>query len=229
MADADDGRATASRRGRASPTRRCGSTRKGFERALKHDDRLDAHRHDPALHVGKISQAQPEPHRRAAARRPARHRRNVQGERRAGRARQPHGGVRLQFRGRHSGRRAWFRWSGKSSTWRKSTASRSNYVTLADTMAWATPLAIKRVGRRAARALARSRHRAASARHPRHGDRQCLCRPRNGRDALRRRRSPGSAAARSPATPARPAMSAPRTWSSCATKWASRPASISTR
>ena len=43
------------------------------------------------------------------------------------------------------------------------------YVTLADTMAWATPLAIKRAGRRAARALARPRHRAAPARHPRHG------------------------------------------------------------
>ena len=38
--------------------------------------------------------------------------------------------------------------------------------------------------RRFARALARSRRRAAPARHPRHGDRQCLCRARNGGDAV---------------------------------------------
>src|SRR6516165_7881615 len=36
-----------------------------------------------------------------------------------------------------------------------------------------------------ARALARARRRAASARHPRHGDRQCLCRLGNGRHPLR--------------------------------------------
>src|SRR5579864_2031480 len=55
--------------------------------------------HDPALRVGKIPHAQPEPQPCAAARRPAGNRRNVQGQRRAGRARQHHGGVRLQLRG----------------------------------------------------------------------------------------------------------------------------------
>ena len=58
------------------------------------------------------------------------------------------------------------------------------YITLADTMAWATPLAVKRVVGALARALATARHRAASARHPRHGDRQCLCRAGNGRAAV---------------------------------------------
>ena len=75
---------------------------KGFERALA---RRPAHDqgHNPTRRVGKIPDAQPEPHHGAAARRPACDRGDVQGERRAGRARQPHGGVRLQFRGRRAG------------------------------------------------------------------------------------------------------------------------------
>ena len=46
---------------------------------------------------------------------------------------------------------------------------------LADTMAWATPKSIKATGRQGARALPGTDPVAASARHARHGRRQCVC------------------------------------------------------
>ena len=93
---------------------------------------------------------------------------------------------------------------------------------------WATPLSIKRAGRRGARRYPDLTPVAASARHARHGGRQRLCRAGDGRRDLRLRGRPASAAARSPRTRAPPATSAPRTSCSCARRWASRPASTST-
>ena len=201
---------------------------KGFERALKHDDRL-------AL-TGTIQLCTSEKFLKRNQNRTmeqqlagaARHRRDVQGARHRGRARQHDGGVRLQFRGRYSGRARGF--AGRANSRRGEGARRHAANMSRSPTPWRGRRRFDQArGRGVARALARSRHRAAPARHARHGDRQCLCRTGNGRDALRLPRSPGSAAARSPATRAPPAMSAPRISCSCATKWASRPASISTR
>src|SRR5262249_46920208 len=77
--------------------------KKGFERALQHSDRLANTGTIQLSASEKFSFAQPEPQRRAAACRAACHRRELQGRRRSGRARQYHGGVRLQFRKRYSG------------------------------------------------------------------------------------------------------------------------------
>ena len=105
---------------------------------------------------------------------------------------------------------------------------RPEVFSLADTMAWATPKSIKRAGRPRARAV------------PGPDARRCICTTRAAwglptpmpgwRWASRFSTppSPASAAARSPRTRAPRAMSAPRISCSCATRWASRPASIST-
>ena len=58
-------------------------------------------------------------------------------------------------------------------------------VTLGDTMAWATPLAVKRVVDAVRGAFPEARTRSALARHARHGDRQCVRRSRDGRGPLR--------------------------------------------
>ena len=116
---------------------------KGFQRALGFSDRLSQHGNHPARGIGKILASQSEPQRRPAARRPARDRRDVQGRKNPGRARQHHGGIRLQFRRRHPGF-AYRRAHAANSRRAAEHGVTLRYITLADTMAWATPLAVKR-------------------------------------------------------------------------------------
>ncbi len=75
-------------------------------------------------------------------------------------------------------------------------------------------------------ALSARRGQRAFPRHLWPGAGQRLRQPGGRHLDLRRQRLPASAAARTPR--ARPAMSRPKTWSSCCTAWASRPASTST-
>ena len=103
------------------------------------------------------------------------------------------------------------------------------YFSLADTMGWATPLRIERVI-----GEVRSRWpdmKIALHLHDTRG--LAVANAHAGAEARRARsstrRSAGSAAARSPASRRRPAISAPRSWCCCARRWASTPASISTR
>jgi hypothetical protein len=96
-------------------------------------------------------------------------------------------------------------------------------ISLADSMGWATPARVERL-------VAEVR-----ARFPNPPSR-CTCTTRAAWASPARRKGcgwasrpstrrwPGSAAAPSPASPARRATSPPRSWSSCARKWASRPA-----
>ncbi len=103
-----------------------------------------------------------------------------------------------------------------------------DYVTLADTMAWATPLAVKRV----VGALRERWPDLDFALHLHDTRGMAIANAFAGLEMGVTRFDSSvaaSAAARSPATPAPPAMSAPKTSCSCATNWASRPASISTR
>ncbi len=103
-----------------------------------------------------------------------------------------HGRVRLQLRGRHADRaraRAWsaqvFEHRGRARRRRsKSSASPTRWR-------WATPATDQAHGRRGARHVSRPATRPASARHARHGHRQRLCRPGDGRRHVRRlRRGP---------------------------------------
>ena len=144
MADADDGRgrhhAAAGRR-----LYRVVAQRKGLSaRAATHEP-PHQYRHDPALRLGEISRSAirtAPPRSSSPASTPSSRctRRPALPSSAAASWRRSAAISKAIFRSRASSR-----WCSKSSMWRRSTASRCSYVTLADTMAWATPLAIKRV------------------------------------------------------------------------------------
>ena len=184
--------------------------------------------HDRAVRLGDVPQAQPEPHQRRAARRAGGPGAALPGARLRGRARHHHGGLRLQFRRRCSAGAD--RRDHRSDARHGGAARRHARLCVARRHHGLGDAGIDQArGRRRARAVSRARAGAAPARHPRHGNRQRLCGHRDGHHALRcRGRRPGRLSVRRPRG-ARPATSAPRTWSSCATRWASRPASISRR
>ena len=102
-------------------------------------------------------------------------------------------------------------------------------VSLADTMGWATPARIERGVGAVRERWPRAAHRPAPARHarPRRGER--ACRPAARRGPLRLAPWAAWAAAPSPARRARRATSARRSWCCSARRWASPPASTSTR
>ena len=103
------------------------------------------------------------------------------------------------------------------------------YFSLADTMGWATPMRIERVLGEVRSRWPDSADLAAPARYPRARRRQCACRAQDGRYPIRLDRRWAWAVARSPDSQRRPATSAPRNWCCSARRWASTPASISTR
>ena len=158
---------------------------RGFERALTHD-RLALAGSITLVASEKFSKRN---QNRTAAEQlagPACDRREIQSRRRSGRARHDHGGVRLQFRRRRAGvaRRV----AGAANSRRGERARRHAEIYLARRHHGLGQSARHQARRRHfARALARCRFRAASARHPRHGGGQCVCRSRNGRETLRRR------------------------------------------